>query len=252
MYKTFQGIVLKRTRFSDNSAYITVITENGLEKFSAKGVLSSKSKNASAAALFALSEFVVLCRGENSTLSSASLITPLIRQGVEFDALAVANYVACLAHDTSFAEEDAPSIYRLLGTALSILNKKECDARIVKAVFELKLMASLGFLPDLEYCSRCSKPFSHGAFLADEGGVLCSECELLSDKKKLPLSESLKEGLNTLFSLPEKSAFGIRFSDEKSLNNFCRIAEDFSVNHLDCALSALGYYKKNIENLTVF
>ncbi len=252
MYNTFQGIVLKRTRFSDNSAYVTVITEHGLEKFSAKGVLSSKSKDASAVSLFALSEFVVSSRLDSSTLSSASLLTPLIRQGVEFDALAVANYIACLAHDTSFAEEDAPSIYRLLGTALSVLNKKEVQPRIIKAVFELRLMAALGFYPDLEHCTRCSKMFSGGAFLAQEGTVLCSECEALSEKKKLPLSLSLKNGLDTLFSLSEKAAFGIRFSDEASENNFCRLAEEFSVNHLDCALAALSYYKKNIENLTVF
>ncbi len=250
MYKTFQGIVLKRNRFSDNSAYITVMTENGIEKFSAKGILSPKSKNAPAAALFALSEFIVSIRGDTATLSSASLIKPLIRQGVDFEELALANYLVCLAHDTAFSEDDAPKIYRLLGTSLSVINKKQTSPKIIKAVFELRLMAELGFFPDIEFCSRCSEEFSSGVFLPLEGTVLCKKCEILSEKKKIPLSEGLKNGLETMFSLPEKSAFGIRFSQEKTENAFASLAEEFSINHLDCALSALNYYKTNLKNLT--
>ncbi len=250
MYKTFQGIVLKRVRFAESSAFLTVLTDRGLEKFSAKGILSPKNKNASASSLFALSEFVVSTRGENSTLSSASLIKPLIRQGVDFEGLALANYLATLAHDTAFDEEDAVKIYKLLGRALSTIGKGEVSAKTVKAVFELKLMTSLGFFPDLEFCSRCGELFHGGVFLADEGTVLCDKCEPLSDKKKLPLSPAMTEALLTLFNLPEKDAFGIRFKDDGAENLFSRLAEEFSVNHLDCAIGALTYYKTNIENLT--
>ena len=250
MYKTIKGIVLKKTRFADSSAYITVITETGLEKFSAKGIFSPKSKNAPACVLYALSEFVLSVRGENATLSGASLIKPLIRQGVDFETLAVATYISTLAHDVTFSEEDAGAVYRLLGNALAILNKMETPYATVKAVFELRLMAALGFYPDLECCARCGKAVDSGWFLQFEGGVICKDCEPFSTEERIPLSGSLKSGLEALLNMPDASAFGIRFSDVNTERAFYRLCEEFSVSHLDCAVTALNYYKTNIKNLT--
>ena len=247
MYKTIQGIVLKRTRFAESSAYVTVITENGIEKFSAKGILSPKNKNRSATSLFALSEFVLTQKGDVSTLSSATLIKSLIRPGIDFEALAVANYIACLAHDTDFTEEDAPAIYKLLGTALSVLDKKDVLPATVKAVFELRLMAELGFFPDIEFCAKCHKPFSEGAFLSFEGSVLCPACEVFYEGKKVTLTPALTRALATLFSLSNAQAFGIRFANSEQQNAFFTLAEEFSVSHLDCALTALTYYKKTLQ-----
>lgn len=251
MYKTIKGIVLKKTRFADSSAYITVITESGLEKFSAKGVFSPKSHNAPACALYTFSEFVLSCRGENATLSSATVLKPLIRQGVDFDALSLANYVSSLAHDVTFTEEDAPGVFKLLGTTLSTINRMSVPVGIIKAVFELKLMALLGFYPDLDTCSRCGKDFDRGYFLPREGVVLCSECEIFhSDVRKIPFPESLVLGVSQLLSMDNASSFGIRFKDKRTELDFIALAEEFSLEHLDSATAALTFYKKNIENLT--
>ena len=252
MYKTFQGIVLKRTPFSDNSAYITALTEKGLEKFSAKGILSPKNKNAAAAKLFSLSEFIVSSKGESETLSSASLLKPLIRQGVDFEDLSLANYVATLAHDTAFSEEDSPAIYKLLGTSLLEINKKQVKRNIIKAVFELRLSALLGFFPELDSCSRCKKDFDGGIFLPLEGVLLCEKCAVFSEKTGITISKSLKDGIISMLSLSDKNAFGIRFSNEKAENAFSNLAEDFSLNHLDCATSALNFYKKSLKDLDEF
>ena len=250
MYKTVKGIVLKKTRFSDSSAYITVICESGIEKFSAKGIFSPKNRNAPATVLYALSEFVISVKGENATLSSACLIRPLIRQGVDFESLALANYVATLAHDVTFTEEDAPSVYRLLGTSLAIINKMEVPCRIIKAVFELRLMAYLGFYPDIEACDRCGKSFEGGYFLPQDGNVICHECEVFTEKKKIPLPHSVSDALEHLLSASDSAAFGIRFKNEKVELDFVSLAEEFSVNHLDCAIGALNFYKTNLKNLT--
>ncbi len=250
MYKTVKGIVLKKTRFADSSAYITVICETGLEKFSAKGIFSPKNRNAPATVLYAFSEFVISVKGENATLSSASLIRPLIRQGVDFESLALANYLSTLAHDVTFTEEDAPAIFKLLGTALAFVNKMEIPCRIIKAVFELRLMAHLGFYPDIDSCDRCGKSFDGGYFLPQEGNVLCQTCEIFSEKKKIPLPHSVADALEHLLSASDKAAFGIRFKDEKVELDFVSLAEEFSVNHLDCAIGALNFYKTNLKNLT--
>ena len=250
MYRTIKGIVLKKTRFADSSAYLTVITETGLEKFSAKGVFSPKSRNASACVLYSFSEFVLSSRGENSTLSSATLLKPLIRQGVDFGALALANYVSSLAHDVTFTEEDAPGIYKLLGTTLQTINKMNIPVGIIKAVFELKLMALLGFYPDIDTCAKCGKDFDGGVFIPREGIVLCSECEIFREARKISFSSSLANGIARLLEMSDSAAFGIRFSEKKTELDFFALAEEFSVEHLDSARTALTFYKNNIENLT--
>ncbi len=250
MYKKIKGIVLKRVPFAESSAYITVLTETGLEKFSAKGILSRRNKNSAACALWAYSEFILSCRQDNQTLSSVSLLKSLIRQGVDFEALAVANYVSSLAHDVTFNQEDAPAIYKLLGATLAEINKMKVSPALIKAVFELRLMSKLGFSPDIAICSHCSEPFEEGYFLPSEGVALCQNCSVFTEKEKVPLSHGTAIGINTLLSLSDSAAYGIRFSDKMSETRFESLCEKFSVNHLDCAFAALGYYKTNIKNLT--
>jgi DNA repair protein RecO (recombination protein O) len=250
MYKKFTGIVLKRTRFSESSAYITVLTDAGIEKFSAKGVFSKRNKNSHASSLYALSEFVVSCKGESATMSSATLMKSLIQQGVDFEALSVANYISNLSLEVSFTEEDSKKVYALLGTALSIINQKTVEPKIVKAVFELRLMSHLGFEPELDECAECGCEFHGGSFMTSEGYVLCDKCEAFSTLSKVAMSTSLKNAIKTLLSLSDAQSFGIRFANDTQKEEFTRLSEEFSLNHLDSARASLEYYKTNIQNLT--
>ena len=248
MFKTVIGIILKRKRFGEAHAYLTVLTETGLITFGAYGIMSQKSKNFASCQPYTLSEFVLSSKGNGFTLSQASTISHVIRQGVDFERLSLANYISSMASETSVTEEDAPTIYQLTCIALSLTDSGEIPCEIIKAVFELRLTASLGFYPDLTECAVCGKPPKGGLFVPSEGGIICDSCIVPDDVKGVTLSEGLIRAILHILEMPVRQSFGIRFADSVALTAFCAMAERFSSEHLDCAITALKYYKQNLKN----
>ena len=248
MFKTIEGLVLKRTRFSDSHAYIKILTKEGLVTFLAHGIMSPKNKNSISCQPYTYSEFVLKGTGESFSLSSASTICHLIKQGVDFEKLSLANYIISMASDTAFDVEDAPEILTLTCTTLKVLGSTDTPVKIVKAVFELRLMASLGFYPDFSGCLKCRKSSKDAHFILDEGGFICDDCFFDENRRAVKVDSELIGALKHLFELPLKSAFGIRFADSVRETAFITLAERFSIEHLDCATSALNFYKDNIKN----
>lgn len=248
MYKNVKGLILRRKRFGEAHAYITILTEEGLITFSAYGIMSPKSKSFSACQPYTLSEFVLTAKSDFLTLSQASAVSHIIRQGIDFERLSLANYISSMASETSFASDDAPSIYSLTCTALSLTNGGEVPCEIIKAVFELKLTAALGFYPELHNCMVCGKRADGGLFLPSEGRIVCNSCLALKEVKGVTVSQGLINALTVLLNRPPLYAFGIRFTDPVAMNAFCTLAERFSSEHLDCAVTALNFYKQNIKN----
>ncbi len=248
MFKTVKGLVLKRRRFGEAHAYITALTEEGLVTFSAYGVMSPKSRNFASCQPYTLSELVLSSKGDGYTLSQASTVSHLIRQGIDFERLSLANYIAAMASETSFTDEDAPAIYSLTCTALSLTDSSQIPSEIIKAVFELRLTSALGFYPDLTECMVCGREPDGGVFLHTDGGIICTRCIVPEGVQGVTVTKGLIGALEHMLSLNDRQAFGIRFLDPVAMNAFCTLSERFSSEHLDCAVSALSYYKNNIKN----
>lgn len=248
MFKTLKGIILKRKRFGEAHAYLTVLTEEGLVTFGAYGVMSPKNKNFAACQPYTLSELVLSSKGNGFTLSQATTISHVIKQGIDFERLSLANYISSLASETAITDEDAPSIYSLTCIALSLADSSEVPCEIIKAVFELRLTAALGFYPDLTECALCGKEPRGGLFVPSEGGIICDSCLVPDDIKGISLTEGLVQAILHVLGLPVRGAFGIRFSDPVALTAFTAMAERFSSEHLDCAVGALKFYKQNLKN----
>ncbi|MBQ7897313.1 MAG: DNA repair protein RecO [Clostridia bacterium] len=248
MYKTIEGLVLRRTRFSDSHAYVRILTNEGIITFLAHGIMSPKNKNSISCQPYTYSEFVLKVSGESCSLSSATTLRHMIKQGVDFERLSLSNYVVSMANDTAFDVTDAPEILALTCTALKVIDSTDTPSDIIKAVFELRLMAGLGFLPDLDGCLKCGKSNGEGFFLFEEGGFVCQDCHIDETRRAVRVDGELMGALRLLFEMPLKNAFGIRFSDPVKKNAFITLAERFSLEHLDCAGDALNFYKENIKN----
>ena len=247
MYKKIEGLVLSRNRFGESHAYVKILTKEGIITFLGHGIMSIKNKSFTACQPYTYSEFVLKVSGENISLSSADTIIHLIKQGVDFERLSLANYFISLASDTAFDGEDAESILSLVCHALKNVGNPDSPVDIIKAVYELRLTAALGFFPDFTECMVCGKK-KEGLFIPSEGGIICSDCMTVERDDGIKVSRSLIEGITRLLSLPPKEAFGIRFSDEGMRNAFITLAERFSLEHLDCAVRALKFYKDNLIN----
>ncbi len=247
MMLTVKGIVIRTLKYSDFDRLITVITEeHGKLFFKACGINSLKSKNAAACSLYTYSEFVIRQNGEHAYLVRSSPLYYPLRRGCDLCRLALAGYFAQLAMDTVYDAETSAMVLKLLVNALFVLSKKDRECDLVKAVFELRLLAALGYSPLLDGCCSCGKELSFAPrmfFHWIEGDLICDDC--LPDGRS-PLSRDCLLLMKRSVECDEKGAYAVNVAPSL-LQELSRASERFLLNQLERKYDTLDFYKETKE-----
>ena len=146
-------------------------------------------------------------------------------------------------------DEPAPEILSLLLNSLYALDTLQKPQSIVKAAFELKLLALSGYEPLLDGCAVCG---THNpkepVFDAQQGVLLCRECAGHGGGGLLPLDAgSFAAMRHVLFSEPKRMlSFSLSGETEK---RFAAACEVFAQVQLDRRFKTLDFYKSmKIDN----
>jgi len=177
LYRT-EGIVLKRSDLGEADRLLVVFTPGyGKVRLLAKGVRKVPSRKAGHVELFMRSEFLV-ARGRN--LDIVTQAETLDAYAGLRDTLARATYAYYFAELVdAFSEEgeENEAVYRLLSLALERLAAGD-EPGLLARFFEVKLLGSVGYRPELERCVACG--VVHGPtqvfFSPSEGGMRCAAC----------------------------------------------------------------------------
>ena len=223
-----KGIVLRATATKEADYILNILTDSlGRIAVVARGARRKGSRIAAGSELLAFSELVLYQRGNWYYLDEASTISLFdgIRQDIEL--LSLASY---------FAEM----------TECDTLQKPQS---IVKAAFELKLLALSGYEPLLDGCAVCG---THNpkepVFDAQQGVLLCKECADHGGGGLLPLDAgSFAAMRHVLFSEPKRMlSFSLSGETEK---RFAAACEVFAQVQLDRRFKTLDFYKSmKIDN----
>ena len=152
-----RALVLREVDFGDWDRYLTVLAEDGRRvEILCKNERRGKKTNPAARQL-CFSEFILAERGEKYALREADLVhsffvcqTP---RALRAGSLLVLNSISALS-DPGL---ESPALCRLLLTALLALERKKREPALVKAAFELRVMAESGYAPDLTSCGVCGE-----------------------------------------------------------------------------------------------
>lgn len=174
------GIVLKKKRFSEGDAIVTVFTERyGKISLVARGLYFFK--NRFHGKLEPSAHVSIRCSGKDSKslpyLNSCELLGSF--EGIEKD---LGNIFTALYFldiiDSSLRENDPnAAVFHLLHASLSILEKGLPDDTLVR-VFELRLLSLVGYFPKLGECVNCETAPKQETFILDfeRGGIVCGKC----------------------------------------------------------------------------
>ncbi len=177
LYRT-EAIIVKRTDFGEADRLLTVYTpERGKLRLIAKGVRKPTSRKSGHVELFTHSRFLV-ARGRNLDIVSQAETIHAFRPLRE-DLLRTthAYYVAeLLDRFVEEAIENRP-LYDLFLATLGWLCEAD-DLRLAARFFELRLLALVGYRPQLFRCLGCGQDIEPvvNVFSPAEGGVLCPRC----------------------------------------------------------------------------
>jgi DNA repair protein RecO (recombination protein O) len=178
VYST-EAIALKRMDYGEADRILTLFTPRaGKLRAIAKGVRRPTSRMAGHIELFAHSQ-LVLARGRDlDVVTQASTVTPLREVR---DDLVRSSYAFHLAElvDAFLEDRDPhPDVFALLVDALSTIARDEIPADLVARHFEVRLLAILGFGPELTSCLACRADIRAETnwYSVPSGGVYCPSC----------------------------------------------------------------------------
>jgi DNA repair protein RecO (recombination protein O) len=236
------GLIVRETDYRENDKILTVLTkELGKISICARGVRNSRSKNASSVRFLCYSEFVI-SGGTNNFyyMNQCTLIQSFYKISEDVVKLSLATYVGQLASEViPECCDSGESLSLILNTFYALANTDK-DLSIIKAAFELRLMAEQGYMPSLEGCSDCGQITNPVYFDLSSGVIRCSEC----GKKGTKIETNLLDVLRYIVYCPLKSIFSFSVSKSiaKSLFDCCE----------QYALQIIGRVPKSLEYLKMF
>ena len=240
MDRTIKALVLRESTYKDNDKILTLLTTDGaLVTTKARGVKKLTSRICAACQILAFSEFTLSEVRGFSTVKEATSIELFLSMRSDIERLSLALYFAQVGEVV--AQEDAPSseLLRLLLSALQAL----CRGRpqmIVKAAFELRLMALGGYTPDVLACAVCGNGVPD-RFNVTQALVQCASCGKNANDLCLPISAGTLDALRYVLDAPMERVFGFSLG-EATATEFSGIAEAYLLTRLERGFSTLDFY----------
>jgi len=172
-----QAIVLNRVDYKESDRILTLLSpEKGKLTVSARGVKKQASKLRAGTELFAFGTYVLNETRGRFTVIAFDSIESFHKLREAFDRFSAGSLMLKLCDKTAAENEAAPELFLLLLRCLDKLRDPQYSAALVLSVFLLKLCAVMGYMPELEYCSRCGRREDLLYLEPQAGGICCNRC----------------------------------------------------------------------------
>lgn len=237
-----KGIVLRESDSKESDKILTVLTgEMGRISVIAKGARSRRSKVSAAAQLLAYSEMVLSESHGWQYLAEASTIELFDGIRGDIELLSLGSYFAELVDYVTTDDTEAGELLSLLLNALYALGTLHRPPELVKAAFEMRLMAMIGFEPLVDSCCVCGEAAPAEPVLDLQGGtLLCRSCA--GNGHIAPLTSGTLQALRHVLYGDAKRLYSFSLL-ENDLRCFDRTAERYVNAMLDRNFRTLDFYK---------
>lgn len=237
-----KGVVLGRTFVGEKDAIIKILTENsGVISASARGVKSMKSKLSAGCSLFSYSDFLITESNGRYIITSASLLEGFYGLSANIERLSYATYAAEAAAAISPDPEDARALIPLLLNTFYLFSNSQKNLRLIKCVFELRLLCLLGYAPELMGCVECGDVDELCFFSPTEGGVICRSCGNMPDAQII--TQDTLCAMRYVHDADDKKAFSFSLA-KSNITEFESATEKMLENLIGYKLSSLNYLKQ--------
>lgn len=247
-----EGIVLRERPVGEQDKFIDILTkDNGVIEVSVKGARKINGKSGSSTQLFAYSRFCVNESRGRLVLNSAEPIHIFYGLRDSLTKLSLASYFAEVAVYCTPERSETEGRETNLRLLLNCLHYLENDLRpeaLLRSIFELRLMADTGYMPDILGCRGCGVFEPEELFFCiSDGGFYCADC-FTSDGEDHSGTDYMKVGLPVLNAVRHivladfDRLFNFRISD-KVQSALTEFSSSYITAHLEKHFKTLDFYK---------
>lgn len=234
------GVVAREVKVGEYDKILTVISPKyGKIKVSGKGVRSIKNKNSAGTGLLSYSSFELKEGREIHTIVQCELKENFYDLRKDLYRLSVGCYFGELASFVARENEPCEPLVKLLLNALYFLQKEECPADALKAIFELRLLVEEGLAPSADACVFCGSEKDLRWFDTQEG---CAVCESCREAACLPAGDEVCRAMDKICRGTLKEALTTPIP-QSAMHHLGILAEKMITTHIAPSLRSLEYLK---------
>ena len=241
------GMVLQAAPIGEYDRRVVLLTkERGRISAFAKGARRPNSSLLAAVNPFVFGSFT-LYEGRNSnTLVSAQVSNYFSEMRENMEDAYYGFYFLELASYYTREGQDEREMLKLLYQSIRALLSPKLPNRLVRAIYELKVICINGEAPQVFHCVSCGKQGAGMQFCAVRGGLLCRECaETATDL--IELDGSTIYTIQYIETRPPEKLYNFLVSEEV-LHQLIRVMERYMEVYVGKRFSSLDILESVLEN----
>ncbi len=237
---------MAQTSLSSQDKKLTILTADlGLVEAVSRNPVGMRSKLSASSEVLAYSDFCLYKGKSGYIINSADLENNFYKLREDLLSLSLAGYFCELTRFIIPTEDNGKEVLSLILNTLYLLEHKKRSPKLLKAIFELKLLSLSGFMPNVTSCSICGCEESEKMyFIPAEGRLICEKCLEQSSYNgiKIILPMAVKKAMEYILFSNIKQVFSFKLNDESEML-FADIAEKFALYHIGGNFKSLEFYK---------
>jgi DNA repair protein RecO (recombination protein O) len=183
------GMVLTAMPISEYDKRITILTlERGKITAFARGARRPNSTLLAACNPFSFGQFEVYEGRTSYNVVRAEIKNYFTELTTDLNDTYYGFYFLEMAEYYAQENSDDREMLKLLYQSLKALGKKNFDNRLVRVIYELKMMVLNGVYPNLFSCQKCGKKEPMQFFSVQRAGLLCDSCSETEHGRRLDAS----------------------------------------------------------------
>jgi len=246
MQTTIDGLVLRGRTIQDDRALTILTASKGLVTAFANKAGTMRSRLAASTEVLCYSRFVLFSHRGRTVVDKADSNHIFFGVRQDYGQLCLASYFAQLSTELLTQDEPAEEPLRLLLNSLHHLEKGTRDQRLLKPLYELRLLTLTGFMPDLVGCRFCKEyQADEMYFSAREGSIACGPCCRETDSAGgVRISAGTLAAMRHIMYAPVERLFSFTLGD-CGLDELGRLSEQYLLSKAERSFSALELYRNS-------
>jgi DNA repair protein RecO (recombination protein O) len=245
-YVKTKGIIIREVNTGEADKIVTIFSKNlGKITGTAKGARRPKSKFVAGSQFLCYSDFVLYKGKEMYSINSCDIIEPFYEIRNDIIKLTYAAHTVDIISDVIQENQPASKVLQLLLNTMHMLSKTDKNPELVIRIFEIRLMAILGYAPNVKGCMECgNEDISRISFSFKNCGILCGSCKM-QDKLSLDISTGTYRALNHIIYSKLTELYSFSLSDNV-LEELGRITKRYIKERLERDFTKLDFLKELI------
>ena len=210
---SLDAVVIKSRNLGEADKLITLYSrERGKVRAVARGARRPRNRLAASTEIFTHGNYLLFANQGLDNISQCEITESFRGLRESLEGAAAATYCLEIVERMTEEEEPGGDLFPFLLAMLRVLAADEEDLELAVRVFELGLLARLGYLPEFSQCVNCGCEVKQGAsFSAALGGVLCGDCRT-QDRDAPPVAPDTLAAVRFLVGAPSNRLRNLRLT----------------------------------------